>query len=55
MEIRNTLDPALITQMLRTLLEVDGRRTFPPLLRKRVRDDGFRGFTTHCSGYQIRD
>lgn len=38
-ECRDTVDPALITQMLMTLLEVNGHRIFPPLLRKRVRDD----------------
>ncbi|KAH7021746.1 hypothetical protein B0J12DRAFT_773782 [Macrophomina phaseolina] len=38
-ETRDTVDPAMISQMLMTLLEVHGRRVFPPLLRKRVRDD----------------
>ncbi|EFE35669.1 uncharacterized protein ARB_05713 [Trichophyton benhamiae CBS 112371] len=38
-ENRDTTDPALITQMLMTLLEANGSRTFPPLLRKRVRDE----------------
>jgi len=38
-ESRDTVDPALITQMLMTLLEVNGSRAFPPLLQKRVRDD----------------
>ncbi|KAL9633457.1 MAG: hypothetical protein Q9164_004691 [Protoblastenia rupestris] len=38
-ESRDTVDPSLITQMLTTLLEVNGHRIFPPLLRKRVRDD----------------
>ncbi len=38
-ESRDTVDPALITQMLMTLLEVNGSRVFPPLLQKRVRDD----------------
>lgn len=38
-ESRDTVDPALITQMLMTLLEVNGCRAFPPLLQKRVRDD----------------
>lgn len=38
-ESRDTVDPALVTQMLMTLLEVNGRRVFPPLLQKRVRDD----------------
>jgi hypothetical protein len=38
-ESRDTVDPSLITQMLMTLLEANGYRIFPPLLRKRVRDD----------------
>ncbi|KAI9771414.1 MAG: hypothetical protein M1839_002804 [Geoglossum umbratile] len=38
-ENRDTVDPSLITQMLMTLLEANGSRIFPPLLRKRVRDD----------------
>ena len=38
-EERDTGNPALITQMLMTLLEVNGHRTFPMLSRKRVRDD----------------
>jgi hypothetical protein len=38
-EGRDTVDPALVTQMLMTLLEANGRRIFPPLLQKRVRDD----------------
>ena len=38
-EERDTTDPALITQMLMTLLEVNGYRTYPMLSRKRVRDD----------------
>ncbi|MCJ1350906.1 MAG: hypothetical protein MMC33_000887 [Icmadophila ericetorum] len=38
-ESRDTADPALITQMLMTLLEANGRRTFPVLLSKRIRDD----------------
>ena len=38
-ESRDTVDPSLITEMLITLLEVNGYRHFPPLLRKRVRDD----------------
>lgn len=38
-ETRDTVDPCLITQMLMTLLEANGSRVFPPLLRKRVRDD----------------
>ena len=38
-ETRDTVDPALITSMLMTVLEVNGARSFPPILRKRVRDD----------------
>jgi hypothetical protein len=38
-ESRDTVDPSLITQMLMTLLEVNGHRIFPRLLRKRVRDE----------------
>lgn len=38
-ECRDTSSPALITQLLMTLLEVNGSRVFPPLLCKRVRDD----------------
>ncbi|KAJ9648167.1 hypothetical protein H2199_001945 [Coniosporium tulheliwenetii] len=38
-ESRGTADPSLITQMLMTLLEVNGYRLSPTLLRKRVRDD----------------
>jgi hypothetical protein len=38
-ESRDTVDPALVTQMLMTLLEVNGRRVFPPILQKRVQDD----------------
>jgi Protein of unknown function (DUF3638) len=38
-ESRDTVDPSLITQMLMTLLEVNGCRIYPQLLRKRVRDD----------------
>jgi hypothetical protein len=38
-ESRDTVDPALVTQMLMTLLEANGRRVFPPLLEKRIRDD----------------
>ena len=38
-ESRGTVDPALVTQMLMTLLEANGRRAFPPILQKRVRDD----------------
>ncbi|KAG9228031.1 hypothetical protein BJ875DRAFT_529478 [Amylocarpus encephaloides] len=35
-ESRDTVDPSLITSMLMTLLEVNGSRKFPPILRKRV-------------------
>ncbi|TVY94359.1 hypothetical protein LAWI1_G000351 [Lachnellula willkommii] len=38
-ESRDTVDPALITSMLMTLLEANGARSFPSILRKRVRDD----------------
>ena len=38
-ESRDTVDPSLITQMLMTLLEANGHRIYPLLLRKRVRDD----------------
>ena len=38
-EVRNTVNPALITHMLLTLLECKGARVYPTLLRKRVRDD----------------
>lgn len=38
-ESRESVDPALVTQMLMTLLEVNGSRISPQLLRKRVRDD----------------
>ncbi|KAG0648167.1 hypothetical protein D0Z07_5692 [Hyphodiscus hymeniophilus] len=39
-ESRDTVDPSLITQMLMTILEANkGTRIFPPLLRKRIRDD----------------
>ncbi|EEP82370.1 conserved hypothetical protein [Uncinocarpus reesii 1704] len=38
-EQRDTSDPALITQFLMTLLETNGARIHPPVLRKRVRDD----------------
>ena len=38
-ESRDTVDPCLITQMLMTLLEANGHRILPTLLRKRVRDD----------------
>ena len=35
-ESRDTVDPCLVSQMLVTLLEAIGHRTFTPLLRKRV-------------------
>jgi hypothetical protein len=38
-ETRDTVDPALITSMLMTVLEANGARSFPPILRKRIRDD----------------
>lgn len=38
-EIRDTTDPAVITQMVITALEAYGHRISPQLLRKRVRDD----------------
>ncbi|EER23013.1 hypothetical protein CPC735_020410 [Coccidioides posadasii C735 delta SOWgp] len=38
-EFRDTVNPALVTQMFMTLLEANGSRVFPPLLRKRIRDD----------------
>ncbi|KUL85151.1 hypothetical protein ZTR_06218 [Talaromyces verruculosus] len=38
-ENRDTVHPALITDFLVTLLEVNGARANPPLLRKRVKDD----------------
>lgn len=38
-ESRQTVDPSFITQLLVTLLEVNGRRIFPTLLRKRVKDE----------------
>jgi len=38
-ESRETVDPSLITQMLMTLLEVNGHRTQPLIIRKRVRDE----------------
>ncbi|KAB8204880.1 hypothetical protein BDV34DRAFT_225899 [Aspergillus parasiticus] len=38
-ETRDTVDPAIISQFLMTLLETNGSRTYPPILRKRVKDD----------------
>ncbi|KAL0260177.1 hypothetical protein SLS55_005923 [Diplodia seriata] len=38
-EIRESADPALISQLLITILEALGHRTNPTLLHKRVRDD----------------
>ncbi|KAE8351950.1 hypothetical protein BDV28DRAFT_149500 [Aspergillus coremiiformis] len=38
-ETRDTVDPAIITQFLMTLLETNGSRIHPKLLRKRVKDD----------------
>ncbi|EQB57807.1 hypothetical protein CGLO_02015 [Colletotrichum gloeosporioides Cg-14] len=38
-EYRNTGDPSIITSMLMAILEENGRRIAPILLRKRVRDD----------------
>lgn len=38
-EVRDTSKLAVITQMLMALLEANGCRTFPPTLRKRVRDE----------------
>ncbi|KAL2868108.1 uncharacterized protein BJX67DRAFT_387489 [Aspergillus lucknowensis] len=38
-EERNTVHPAIITQFLMTLLEVNGERLYLPVLRKRIRDD----------------
>lgn len=38
-EVRDTVDPSMITQMLMTLLEANGYRMTPTYLRKRVRDD----------------
>ncbi|KAI1469407.1 uncharacterized protein F4812DRAFT_328213 [Daldinia caldariorum] len=38
-EERGTPDPALITSLLTAILEANGRRISPTLLRKRVRDD----------------
>ncbi|PLN81320.1 hypothetical protein BDW42DRAFT_169210 [Aspergillus taichungensis] len=38
-EEHDTTDPALITEFLMTILEVNGTPDCPPLLRKRVKDD----------------
>lgn len=38
-ETRDTANPALISELLITILEALGHRTDPPLLHKRVRDD----------------
>ncbi|OGM48391.1 hypothetical protein ABOM_003402 [Aspergillus bombycis] len=38
-ETRDTVDPAIISQFLMTLLETNGSRTYPPILRKRVKDE----------------
>lgn len=38
-ESRETADPGLITQILMPMLEVNGTRLFPTIIRKRVRDD----------------
>ncbi|GKT60908.1 hypothetical protein ColTof3_08247 [Colletotrichum tofieldiae] len=38
-EYRNTGDPSIITSLLMAILEENGRRIAPQLLRKRVRDD----------------
>ncbi|GME23910.1 hypothetical protein GTA08_BOTSDO13117 [Neofusicoccum parvum] len=38
-ETRDTADPALVSQLLMTILEAYGCRLSPPLLHKRVRDD----------------
>ncbi|KAJ3946274.1 uncharacterized protein N0V96_004634 [Colletotrichum fioriniae] len=38
-EYRNTGDPSIITSLLMGILEENGRRVAPVLLRKRVRDD----------------
>ncbi|EED24514.1 hypothetical protein TSTA_078690 [Talaromyces stipitatus ATCC 10500] len=38
-EARDTTHPALVTDFLMALLEVNGARSNPPLLRKRVKDD----------------
>ena len=38
-ECRDTVDPAMITTLLMTLLEALGNRIYPPIIRKRIRDD----------------
>ena len=38
-ECRDTVNPAMITSMLITLLEALGKRIHSPALRKRIRDD----------------
>ncbi|KAE8402926.1 hypothetical protein BDV37DRAFT_294915 [Aspergillus pseudonomiae] len=38
-ETRDTVDPAIISQFLMTFLETNGSRAYPPILRKRVKDD----------------
>jgi hypothetical protein len=38
-ENRDTVDPGLTTHILMPLLEVNGTRIYPKILRKRVRDD----------------
>jgi len=38
-ESRDTVDPGLTTQILMPILEVNGTRIFPAILKKRVRDD----------------
>ncbi|GLB04652.1 hypothetical protein AtubIFM57258_010668 [Aspergillus tubingensis] len=38
-ERRDTVDPAIVTDFLITLLEINGSRICPPALQKRVKDD----------------
>ncbi|KAL4784729.1 hypothetical protein BJX76DRAFT_356715 [Aspergillus varians] len=38
-ETRDTVDPKLITTFLMTLVEVNGQQVYPPILRKRIKDD----------------
>ncbi|KAI1002778.1 hypothetical protein K3495_g5425 [Podosphaera aphanis] len=38
-ESRNTVDPAIISVIFMTILAINGKQVYPPLLRKRVRDD----------------